>query len=165
MPELRIIHIVRSDLPALYGSAYQGRKSGIMHSWYKGHGDRAVDRLRIRRRPFTAFALASLRAAQAVRELSRSHAYLEIAYEDYLRDPAAVQNALFRFVDVPVVPAAWVRSAKVLPPASDYISNYEEATRWSHELAAYVLGGTRDRALERDAAIGRIISRLERLLQ
>lgn len=47
MPDLKVIHVVRNDLVALYGSIVQGRKSGVMHSWYKDFNTRKVDLLKV----------------------------------------------------------------------------------------------------------------------
>jgi hypothetical protein len=165
MPELRIIHVVRNDLAALYGSAQLGRRSGIMHSWYKNSESRRVEQIAIARAPFTTFALGSLRSTRAVRALAQRHAYLEVAYEDYLKDPSAVQQALFRFVGVEPMPASWLKSEKVLPPPGDYIQNYAQAANWTREIEAYLDSGKPNPTIERADLLGKILERAKRLVR
>jgi hypothetical protein len=164
MPELKIVHFVRQDLVALYGSARQGRRSGIMHSWYPDYQSRTVDTMRIRKWPFTTFALGCLRTNEAVCKLGDSHDYMEIVYEDYLNDPESIHQQLFEFLGLPVVAATWLKSEKVMPPASQYIRNYDLATAWAQELKEYVQSGSSRPAIERSGRLGRIWKRFDRLL-
>lgn len=156
-PELKIVHVVREDLAAMYGSARQARKSGVMHSWYKGYGSTPIGSIRIRKWPFTAFALGSLRTNEAIRKLRESHEYLEIAYEDYLKDPQPLQQRLFEFIGVPAIEATWLNSQKVMPPASQYIRNYDQAVAWAAYLRDYTLSGRRRTEIELSKKLGRFL--------
>lgn len=159
-PRLKIVHVVREDLAAMYGSARQARKSGVMHSWYQGYGA-PVSTLRIRKWLFTAFALASLRTTHAIRELRElrelreSHDYLELVYEDYLKDPQPLKQRLFEFIGVPGVEPTWLNSQKVMPPASQYIRNYDQAVTWTTNLRDHVLSGQRLTRIELSRKLGR----------
>lgn len=56
----------------------------------------------------------------------------------------------------------WVESEKVLPPPSEYITNYEQATQWNQELREYVNQDKFSRRIESKVMLGRALNRAGR---
>lgn len=160
MPRLKIIHVVREDLVALYGSAQQGRKSGVMHSWNTGFSEREIDKTRVSKYKFTHFALGCLETRAVVGRLEDSHDYLEVAYEEYLRQPRVIEQQLMEFLNLPHVPVTWLNSEKVLPPASEYIVNCEQLTTLNLELVQQVEDGRVSQKFRQFARAGAVLNRL-----
>ena len=125
LTDLKVIIVVRKDLVAQLGSALSGKKSGIMHSWYKGFEKRKVRPIKIPKWRFTAYATNVFRMYNALKALKKTHDVLEVNYEDLLTEPDLFYNKLFSFLDVPAITPSWLKSKKVMPPPEQYIKNYE----------------------------------------
>ncbi len=153
LPEMKVIHVVRHDVVAHFGSALYGKRSGIMHAWNAGARERVVQPIAIPKWQFVSFALGVLRMNRELRALQDSHAVLELAYEDYLEDPANVHRRLFDFVGVPQLPVTWLPAEKLLPPPESYITNYLEMTRLLEQLRDAVASGEVPATLELPAKV------------
>ncbi|NNG00362.1 MAG: hypothetical protein HKM93_13330 [Desulfobacteraceae bacterium] len=134
MKDLKVIIIVRKDLVAQIGSALSGKKSGIMHSWYKGYERRKVKQLRISKWRLTSFALNVRKMYDVLRELKKTHDLLEIQYEDLLENPGRFYSTLFNFLNLPAMEPIWIESKKVLPSPENYIKNYHELKKRQAEI-------------------------------
>ena len=124
LKDLKVVIIVRKDLVAQYGSAIQGTKTGIMHSWYKGFENMKVRKVRISKWRFIAYALNVFKMYDVLRELKNTHDVLELYYEDLIRDSNNFYENIYPFLNLPVIKPTWLKSKKVLPPPQDYILNY-----------------------------------------
>lgn len=124
LKDLKIILVVRNDLVAQYGSLISANKTGIMHSWYNSHAKYEPQKLRINKWLLTRYTISILDTYDTLRQLFATHKVLEISYEEYLLDPAIIQNNLFEFVEVPNIDVTWLKSKKVMPDPANYILNY-----------------------------------------
>jgi len=122
--DLKIIIIIRNDIVAQFGSGIVGKKTGIMHSWYKGFEGRKVDKISINKWRFIPYAHNVNNMYAALSELKETNDVLEIYYEDLLADANSFYTKIFRFLGLPEVETTWLDSKKVLPPPEDYIKNY-----------------------------------------
>jgi hypothetical protein len=66
--------------------------------------------------------------------LRDSHNVFDCVYEDYVKEPSVMQKKLFDFLDVPNMEVTWLLPKKVMPPAKEYIRNYDELTRCMNRL-------------------------------
>ncbi len=140
--DFKIIHVVRKDLVAQYGSAISGEKSGIMHSWYKGFENRKTEKIKIKKWPFISFLLNNFATYNEFSNLQKSHEVYELKYEDYVRDPQTIHKELFNFLGVADVEVSWLESKKVMPPAEEYIVNYHEMKKLLDELESQYFDNT-----------------------
>jgi hypothetical protein len=122
--DVKIVLVVRTDLVALFGSRLIAKKSGIMHSWYKGFEKRKVDKVVINRWRFPGYAVGILETYNTLRELAKTHQVYEARYEDLIDDSAAYFRRIFSFLGLSQLDPTWLMSKKVLPPPQEYISNY-----------------------------------------
>jgi hypothetical protein len=122
--DLKVIIILRKDLVAQNGSGLIGKKTGIMHSWYKGFEGRKVGKIKINKLRFIAYVHNVHRMYKALSELKKTHDVLEVCYEDLLSGKNDFFGKIFRFLGVPEIDPTWLSSKKVLPPPQEYITNY-----------------------------------------
>lgn len=134
LTDLKVIIIVRNDLVAQYGSAISGKKSGVMHSWYKGFENRRIARIRINKWYFIAYVLSILRLYETLRQLKQTHDVLELCYEGLLTDPKRFYDSLFSFLGLSKMTPTWLDSKKVMPPPIEYIENYRAMQRLQDDL-------------------------------
>ncbi len=125
LKDLKVIIIIRKDLVAQLGSALHGKKTGIMHSWYKGFDTREISQIKISMWQLTSYVINVHKMYAVLRELNNSHDVLEINYEDLLEDSSRFYARLFGFLDLPVTEPIWLESKKVMPPPEKYIKNYD----------------------------------------
>ena len=130
-PDIKVIHTIRTDLVAHYGSGYMGRNTGIMHSWSPGFG-RPVDSVKFTRRDVVRFAESAKIVNGIFGCLSESHDYLRLEYESYLQNPETVPIQLFDFLGLERLEVTQP-SKKVLPPPQEYILNYNQCHEWIRE--------------------------------
>ena len=95
-----------------------------MHSWYKGFEGRKVEKVKINKWRFIAYAHNVHRMYNELSKLKQTHYVLEVCYEDLLSGESEFFGKIFRFLGVPQIDPAWLSSKKVLPPPQDYITNY-----------------------------------------
>lgn len=126
LKDIKVLIIYRKDLVALLGSAQSGKKSGIMHSWYKGFDKRQVKPFSIAKWRMTAFAFNVFRMYRVLEELKETHDTLEVRYEDLLTDPDRFYRRVFDFLHLPAMTPTWIESKKVMPAPETYITNYDE---------------------------------------
>lgn len=124
LQDVKVIVVFREDLVAQYASAESARKTGIMHSWYKGFGNRTVSLMKVNRWRFIAYALSVLRMYGVLAKLKKTHDVLEVRYEDMLKDAEQFYANLFSFLELRAMEPTWLTSKKVMPPPEDYIDNY-----------------------------------------
>lgn len=124
-PGIKIILIQRDDLVALYGSRAQLRRTGLAHVWDNRTRKPATSRIRINPWLLMQFVIANLDTYSALAKLSESHDVLRVSHEQFCKDPTAAYRETAKFLGVRAVEPLWVNSRKVLPPASEYIHNYE----------------------------------------
>jgi hypothetical protein len=122
--DLKVVIILRKDLVAQNGSGIIGKKTGIMHSWYKGFEGRKIDKIKINKWRFIAYVHNVHRMYNELSKLKKTHDVLELCYEDLLSGEIEFFPKIFRFVGVPEIDPTWLSSKKVLPPPQDYITNY-----------------------------------------
>jgi hypothetical protein len=122
--DLKVVVILRKDLVAQNGSGVIGKKTGIMHSWYKGFEGRKVGKIKINKWRFIAYVHNVHRMYNELSKLKHTHDVLEVRYEDILSGESEFFNKIFRFLGIPEIEPTWLSSKKVLPPPQDYIANY-----------------------------------------
>lgn len=122
---MKIIHVVRNDLVAQYGSMLSSGKSGIMHSWYKGYSDQKINRVNINKHLFIAYILGCLDTDSAIGTLKKTNPYYRCNYEEYLGNPDIAKSNLFNFLQIPDLSVDWLASKKVLPSPERYINQYQ----------------------------------------
>ena len=121
---MKIVHVVRNDLVAQYGSMLSSGKSGIMHSWYKGYSKQNINRVNINKHLFIAYILGCLDTDSVISTLKQTNPYYRCNYEKYLKNPDVVKSDLFNFIQVPDLSVDWLASKKVLPSPERYINQY-----------------------------------------
>lgn len=139
LQDLKVIIIVRKDLVAQLGSAMSGKKSGIMHSWYKEFEQRKIKQLTIKKWRFTSFVINVFKMYDVLRELKKTHEVLEIHYEDLLKNPNRFYSSLFGFLNLPVMEPVWIESKKVMPAPETYIKNYQSLKKRLADIEADAL--------------------------
>jgi len=128
LKDIKVIIMHRRDMVALYGSGQHGKKSGVMHSWYKGAESIAVNKIKISKWRFIAFFVRVNKMYEMIGKLTDTHDVLEVNYEDLLVNPSEEYHKIFSFLNLPNVEPVWLASKKVLPPPSEYITNYDDIT-------------------------------------
>jgi len=161
MRDLKVIVIFRKDIVAQYGSGKIGKKSGIMHSWYKGYEGRKVEKIKINKWLFIAYAQSVRKMYEVLSELKNTHDVLEIHYEDLLVDANGLYAKIFRFLGLPQVEPTWLASKKVLPAPEDYIKNYSAL---QFELNRLENGTLPSHTLFISKTISRLYWRLSRIM-
>jgi hypothetical protein len=134
MKAVKIILVERKDLVAQFGSSVSGKKSGLMHSWYKTGGERRIFPIRLNKWEFQRYALRQMETYEILGQLRSSHDVFDCVYEDYLKEPSAMQEKLFNFLGVQDMEVTWLLPRKVMPPAKAYIQNYGELTHTLNRL-------------------------------
>jgi len=129
LKDFKIIIMRRRDIVALYGSAQQGKKSGVMHSWYKGASSKNIKKLKINKWYFIAYYVQLKKLYCTLDKLKNTHDVLEVNYEGLLKSPSEEYSEIFSFLNLSAVEPTWLKSKKVLPPPTEYIVNYDEMTR------------------------------------
>lgn len=122
--DMKIVHVVRNDLVAQYGSMVKSSRSGIMHSWYKGYSNQKTKELRISRMLFTRYVIGCLDTWEVIARLETTNPYYRCNYEEYVSNPDKVKRELFDFIEVPDLKPVWLSSKKVLPSPETYICKY-----------------------------------------
>ncbi|UCE03769.1 MAG: sulfotransferase [Candidatus Latescibacterota bacterium] len=146
--DLKIIHVVRRDLVAQFGSEDSMRRTGVAHSWSRGYAQRRIHNVRFNPWVFEGYASRCLRTQGEVDTLRGTHAVLDVVYEDYLANPESVHAQLFEFVGVPHSEVTWLEARKLMPPPDRYIDNYAALTNVLQQMRGDPpqLGGARLRA-------------------
>ena len=159
MRDLKVVIILRKDLVAQNGSGIIGKKTGIMHSWYKGFEGRKVDQIKINKWGFIGYVHDVHRMYGELSELKRTHDVLEVWYEDLLSEGNEFYYKIFRFLGLPEIEPTWLASKKVLPPPQDYIANYSQL---NYELHRYENGSLPKHVLFFARALNHILWRIKR---
>jgi len=132
LPTIKIVHVVRRDVIAHFGSVYSARKSGVFHSWDAKRDAKEKKEVALPRWQLMQFIRATRRLNSVLDKLQTNHDYLRVSQEDLLANPDDTYKSLFEFVGVDAsVPVTWQSAKKVLPDARAYISNYDQCARWS----------------------------------
>jgi len=139
LPGIKIIHVVRRDVVAHFGSIHSARNSGIFHSWEVKNSSVQKEPIRLPRWQFMQFIRATRRLNSTLTKLEEQHDYLRVSQEDLLADPEETYKTLFRFVGVDAsVPVTWQSARKLLPDPRAYISNYDQCVAWSAQAESPV---------------------------
>jgi LPS sulfotransferase NodH len=125
---VRIIHVVRRDLVAQFGSEDSMRRTGVAHSWSRGYGQRPIHNVHFNQWVFEGYASCCLQTQGEVDKLRGTHAVLDVIYEDYLENSQSVHAQLFEFVGVPHAEVTWLEARKLMPSPDRYIDNYAVLT-------------------------------------
>lgn len=132
-PKIRIIHVIRHDWVAQFGSLKKAQMTGVFHQT----GGRKVVNRSIELDPygFAEYTLAIREANDYLRQLEDSHSVLTIECEpDILEGNIRTNESLFEFVTVPYRKASWLHYRKVSPPPEAHISNYVDLRELQKEI-------------------------------
>lgn len=124
--DMKIIHVVRNDLVAQYGSMIKSSRSGIMHSWYKGSLNQKPDSININKLLFIRYILGCLDTNSAISRLQKTNPYYQSIYEEFSKNPDKIKSELFNFIGIPDLKPDWLFSKKILPAPESYINKYQE---------------------------------------
>jgi hypothetical protein len=129
LPEVKIIHVDRSDAVARYASLQKSQQTG---TWRQvGDGTlHSQPRLWLDPEEFAEYVIESSRIRETFGRLQDTHEVLPLSYEDVILDgKLATYDRLFEFVEVEPKEATWLEDRKLSPPPQDYVKNYEELVR------------------------------------
>lgn len=133
-PDLRIVLVVRDDMVSQYGSMLLATLTGNWHSWRKS-GKSGKEKVKISKWRFKKYIYNTLAKLNELRELKKTHAFVEFNFEKQLLTPESPDfSPLFKFIDIPDLKVTWLNSKKVAPPPEDYIVNYETMKRYCDEI-------------------------------
>ena len=124
--DMKIIHVIRNDLVAQYGSMIKSSRSGIMHSWYKGSLNQKADTININKLLFISYILGCLDTYSAISSLQKTNPYYLSIYEEFTENPDKIKSELFGFIGIPDLKPDWLFSKKILPDPESYINKYHE---------------------------------------
>ena len=131
LPDVKIIHVDRSDAVARYASLQKSQRTGTWR--HVGDGTlHSQPRLWLDPEEFTEYVIESSRIRETLGRLQDTHEVLPLSYEDVILDgKLATYDRLFEFVEVEPKEATWLEDQKLSPPPQDYVENYDElAHRW-----------------------------------
>ena len=135
-PEAKVVHVVRNDQVAQFGSHCKARSTGVFHQT-DGDPTAQAPTLTLDLYRFVGHMLAIHKTNACLRRLHDSHDVLTIDYEnDILNGDLRTHEALFSFVGVDPVKVTWLRHKKVSPPPETYITNYAELRELQHTIEA-----------------------------
>lgn len=124
---MRVIHVIRSDEVAHFGSVYKAATTGIAHSF---QGQASTERVRLPVLWFMHFLRGKRRLDAELRELEKSHKYTCVCQENIGQ---MMFNDLFRFLGVEPVEVK-LEVEKLLPDPQEYITNYNWLGWWAGQL-------------------------------
>lgn len=141
-PNARVIHVVRNDQVAQFGSRLKARSTRVYHQTADPGTNAETPTLELDRHRFAEHMLAIHEANAVLRSLEDSHDVLRIDYErDILNGEIRENRDLFAFVDVDPQPATWLQHRKVSPPPDTYIPNYAALRDLQHEIERQIDSG------------------------
>jgi hypothetical protein len=124
-PEAKIIHVVRQDKVAQYGSFCRARSSGTWHQ-KEGDGETQTSKRTLDPHRFVSYVLDIHDVNASLRRLRETHDTLTVEYEsDILNGQLRTNERLFSLVGVQPKEATWLNLRKVSPAPEAYISNYD----------------------------------------
>jgi len=140
-PQAKIIHVVRQDQVALFGSRVRAQDTGIYYQ--KKQRDAAegptfsLDRYR-----FVSHMLDMNEVNVNLRRLRETHDVFTVEYEaDILSGELRTDESLFSFVDVEPQTAMWLDQRKISPPPEAYILNYDELRKLQSQVEEQLAEG------------------------
>lgn len=140
-PEAKIVHVVRNDQVAQFGSRLKARSTRVFHQT-NGSPAPEAPQLTLDLYRFVEHMLAMHETHTHLRRLHDAHDVLTIDYEnDILNGDLRTHEALFSFVGVDPVEVTWLRHKKVSPPPETYITNYAELRELQHTIEARLDAG------------------------
>ena len=129
LPDVKIIHVDRSDAVARYASLQKSQQTGT----WRQVGDETLHsqpRLWVDPEEFAEYVIETRRIRETLGRLQDTHEVLPLSYEDVILDgKLATYDRLFEFVEVKPKEATWLEDRKLSPPPQDYVENYEELVR------------------------------------
>lgn len=141
LPDVRIVHVQRSNVIARFASLKKAMQSG---KWHRRTQDRRhKETIRIDPYDFAEHVIESIQVGQLLRSLRSSHDVLCLSYEDViLQGRLATHAPLFGFIDVEPVEATWLRDKKLSPPPEEYVRNYSELTEIHDRIRSQLKEGS-----------------------
>lgn len=135
-PDCKIIHVVRNDQVAQFGSRLKARSTNVYHQTDDAHTETTdAPTLHLDPHQFAEHMLAIHDLNDHLRRLVHSHDVLTIDYEaDILRGDLRTNDTLFSFVNVEPEEATWLQHRKVSPSPETYISNYAALSDLQDEI-------------------------------
>lgn len=135
-PGLHLIHVIRTDLAAQYGSLLRAQSTGQWHSWREAKPNQVPFQGMIDTQAFFSYSKKVFSIRHQLKQLKHTHPYFEFSYEEDV--VSGRFQKLFEFIGVKPVEPTWLKSRKVAPPPAEYITNYETlcklAMKWQLEF-------------------------------
>jgi hypothetical protein len=126
-PDVKVIHVVRDDIVARFGSWVKSRKTGVWKQHEKTTKKRSLPEIELDRYDFAKYAVKSHQVRDVLNELRNTHEVFEVGYEEtILKGKLPEYDPLFEFIDVEPIEADWLSDRKLSPPPESYIKNYRE---------------------------------------
>lgn len=148
LADVRIIHVVRHDVVARFGSWVKSRRTGVWKRKENGSRVKRTPEFEISRHDFADYAVRAYQTQDVLRQLQETHEVLELSYEDIiLEGKLPTYEPFFEFVDVEPMEADWLSDRKLSPPPESYIKNYHELSALREELWSKLKKGADPKAL------------------
>lgn len=128
-PEVKIVHVRRSDWVAQFASLSRATKTGVWHTRDNAGAAASADdgKMTLPVPPFENYVDMAIEVERQLLSLRDSHEVHEVSYEQHVNsaDPAWVRP-VFDFLGVDPMDPSWMRLTKTAPPLEDYVANVAE---------------------------------------